>query len=65
MSHKKDVYIFQKTSMLRLISTSFGPSVNFQHNPYLLEMAMKVWQPKVLKVKPPRGLSSLLGASSF
>jgi hypothetical protein len=64
-SNKKILDIFVKWSILGLIPKQFSIPVNFQQNLNLPEMAMKERHPKVLKVKPPRDLCSLLGAFSF
>jgi hypothetical protein len=61
----KALDIFPKRSNLRFIPSQFSIPVNFQQNLKLPEMAMKTRHPKLLKVKPPRDICSLLEAFSF
>ena len=51
--------------MLILISDEIGVPVHFQRYRSLFEMAMNARHPKVLKVKPPRGICSLQEAFPF
>lgn len=48
-----------KRSMTGLIPRHFSKLVNFQHNPNLMEPAVKARPSKGLKVKPPRDFGSL------
>jgi hypothetical protein len=61
----KTLDIFSGRSILPPIPAQFSHPVNFQHNPSLSGMAMKMGLPKVLKVKPPRNFGSFQEAFSF
>jgi hypothetical protein len=61
----KALDIFPERSILLSIPKQLSLPVNFQHNFNLHEMAMKARHPKVLKVKPPKELCSLLEVFSF
>jgi hypothetical protein len=52
----EDLDILAKRSILFLIPTQFSLPVNIQHNPNLLEMAMKECHPKGFESEASKGL---------